>query len=139
MILGNDGVTTGASNDLQQVRNIARRMVTQWGFAEQNMGNAPVAWEEPESRGLMSAKTASMETEMEIDEQVKIIVNEAWRNCIKILSDNRALLDAISERLIQEETVDYMQLQEMRTQYGGNPNQLSAEELPSITGVGAIA
>merc|ERR1719483_695256 len=45
IIYGEDEVTTGASNDLQQVRSIARRMVAQWGFAMEAMGDAPVAWE----------------------------------------------------------------------------------------------
>merc|ERR1711937_482098 len=43
IIYGKEEITTGASNDLQQVRNIARRMVTQWGFAMDSMGSAPVA------------------------------------------------------------------------------------------------
>ena len=42
IVYGEDEVTTGASNDLQQVRNIARRMVAQWGFANDAMGAAPV-------------------------------------------------------------------------------------------------
>merc|ERR1719169_329012 len=45
IVFGEDEVTTGASNDLQQVRSIARRMVAQWGFANDAMGSAPVAWE----------------------------------------------------------------------------------------------
>ena len=53
IVYGEDEVTTGASNDLQQVRNIARRMVAQWGFANDEMGVAPVAWETPEGNGLM--------------------------------------------------------------------------------------
>merc|ERR1719214_518179 len=44
IMFGEDEVTTGASNDLQQVRSIARRMVAQWGFAMEAMGDAPVAW-----------------------------------------------------------------------------------------------
>merc|ERR1719238_1610736 len=48
IIFGEDEVTTGASNDLQQVRSIARRMVAQWGFAMEDMGEAPIAWEPPE-------------------------------------------------------------------------------------------
>merc|ERR1719387_1136980 len=48
IVYGVDEVTTGASNDLQQVRNIARRMVAQWGFANAEMGAAPVAWETPD-------------------------------------------------------------------------------------------
>merc|ERR1719473_2137686 len=45
IIYGKDDITTGASNDLQQVRNIARRMVAQWGFVGDALGDAPVAWE----------------------------------------------------------------------------------------------
>ena len=55
-------MTTGASNDLQQVRNIARRMVAQWGFANAEMGAAPVAWETGEGNGLM-IKAASVDRE----------------------------------------------------------------------------
>merc|ERR1719453_162788 len=53
IIYGEEEVTTGASNDLQQVRNIARRMVAQWGFAMESMGQAPVAWEQPDGNSLM--------------------------------------------------------------------------------------
>merc|ERR1711920_1139226 len=70
IIYGKDGITTGASNDLQQVRNIARRMVAQWGFANEAMGEAPVAWEGTEGNTLMQPRSASVETEQEIDEQV---------------------------------------------------------------------
>merc|ERR1711988_981489 len=57
IVYGKDGITTGASNDLQQVRNIARRMVAQWGFANEAMGNAPVAWESMQGSTLMQART----------------------------------------------------------------------------------
>merc|ERR1719473_1474731 len=68
IIYGKDEITTGASNDLQQVRNIARRMVAQWGFANQNMGDAPVAWETMEGSGMMQQRVASATTEKEIDD-----------------------------------------------------------------------
>ena len=64
MAFGSDDVTTGASNDLQQVRSIARRMVAQWGFTatdERPSGGtlrAPVAWELPE-KNMGSPTTAS--------------------------------------------------------------------------------
>merc|ERR1712178_553495 len=53
IVYGEDEVTTGASNDLQQVRNIARRMVAQWGFANTEMGGAPLAWETANGNGMM--------------------------------------------------------------------------------------
>merc|ERR1719247_2098286 len=71
IIYGREEVTTGASNDLQQVRNIARRMVAQWGFANEAMGHAPVAWEMPDGNTMMTPRTSSEATERQIDEQVK--------------------------------------------------------------------
>merc|ERR1712144_187028 len=59
LVYGSEEVTTGASNDLQQVRNIARRMVAQWGFSNEAMGSAPVAWEAPDGSSLMQARTSS--------------------------------------------------------------------------------
>merc|ERR1712176_1172017 len=78
LVYGSEEVTTGASNDLQQVRNIARRMVAQWGFSNDAMGDAPVAWEAPGGSSIMSATTASAKTEKEIDEQVKALVKAAY-------------------------------------------------------------
>ena len=114
IIFGEEEVTTGASNDLQQVRNIARRMVAQWGFANDQMGAAPVAWEVPEGNGLMQQKAASAETEKQIDDQVQRIVSNAYDTCYKLLSENKALMDTMVDRLIEEETIDYDELTKMR-------------------------
>jgi len=117
IVYGKDEITTGASNDLQQVRNIARRMVAQWGFANDAMGNAPVAWEMPEGNTFGQPQVTSAETEEEIDEQVKIMVKGAYDVCKKTLLDNRVFLDTMTERLIEEETLDFKQLQDMREKY----------------------
>merc|ERR1719371_37591 len=68
LVYGEKEVTTGASNDLQQVRNIARRMVAQWGFANAEMGDAPVAWEMPDGNTINNPRTSSEQTEKQIDE-----------------------------------------------------------------------
>merc|ERR1719284_1034047 len=91
IIYGEDEVTTGASNDLQQVRNIARRMVAQWGYSKENLG--AVSWEGPDGNGGFGPKGASPETERAIDAEVRAIVDKAYKHCMKTLSDNRALLD----------------------------------------------
>merc|ERR1719247_4094432 len=117
LVYGDEEVTTGASGDLQQVRNIARRMVAQWGFANDAMGEAPVAWETPEGNGLMRPKVASANTEKEIDVQVQAIVNRAYDNCFEMLTKNRALLESMTNRLIEEETIDYDELQKMRDEH----------------------
>jgi cell division protease FtsH len=118
IIYGREEITTGASNDLQQVRNIARRMVAQWGFANDAMGFAPTAWETPDGSSLMSARTSSEETEKEIDEQVKGLVNQAYQTTMKVLEANREFLDKMAQRLVEEETLDFAQLEKMRDEYG---------------------
>merc|ERR1712151_132435 len=120
IIYGKDEITTGASNDLQQVRNIARRMVAQWGFANEAMGDAPVAWETPDGNSALRARTSSEETEELIDDQVKELVKCAYSTTMKTLIDNRAFLDEMADRLIEEETLDFTQLEKMRESYGAN-------------------
>ena len=120
IIYGKDEITTGASNDLQQVRNIARRMVSQWGFANEAMGGAPVAWEQPEGSSITRARTSSEATEKQIDEQVKELVKCAYATTMKALKENRAFLDEMADRLIEEETLDFNQLGQMRDSYGAN-------------------
>mmetsp|Transcript_30795 Transcript_30795/g.64890 ORF Transcript_30795/g.64890 Transcript_30795/m.64890 type:complete len:567 (-) Transcript_30795:294-1994(-) len=121
IIYGEDEVTTGASNDLQQVRNIARRMVAQWGFAMKEMGEAPVAWETPEGNGLMQPRSASVSMESDIDKQVQRIVESAYNKCYSALSENKALLDAVANTLIEKETIDYDELLTLRdTHFDGS-------------------
>merc|ERR1719321_310317 len=63
IVYGKDEITTGASSDLQQVRNIARRMVAQWGFYNEEMGGAPSSWEPPDGNTLMTPRSSSEATE----------------------------------------------------------------------------
>merc|ERR550537_1385797 len=81
---GKDGITTGASNDLQQVRNFARRMVTQWGFAGDELGMT--AWEENESSPF-ATKPTSAAKEAAIDRAVQALCDEAFATCYKTLCD----------------------------------------------------
>merc|ERR1719379_3191522 len=73
LVYGEEEVTTGASNDLQQVRSIARRMVTQWGFSSKL---PPVAWEDANQQpSPFAPKMAAPQTMRQIDEEVREIVN----------------------------------------------------------------
>merc|ERR1711988_174666 len=127
IIYGKDEITTGASNDLQQVRNIARRMVSQWGFANSAMGDAPVAWETPDGSSALSAKTMSADTEKEIDDQVKALVKVAYATTLKTLKDNRAFLDEMAERLVEEETLGFTPLVQMRDDIGAQASVWQGE------------
>jgi cell division protease FtsH len=124
IIFGKEGITTGASNDLQQVRNIARRMVAQWGFANEAMGEAPVAWESQNGNNALSARAASLETEEEIDAQVRLLVKCAYDTTMNTLTANRVFLDAMTDRLEEKETIDYTEMMEMREKYAVTTGQI---------------
>jgi cell division protease FtsH len=131
---GEDEVTTGASNDLQQVRNIARRMVTQWGFSKDTLG--AVAWDTPEGNGAnFGISAASPEKEAELDREVRRIVDKAYNHAYKTLSDNRALMEELSDTLIEKETVNYTELQEMVAKY--NP-EMAASQAAAQGASGAV-
>mmetsp|Transcript_54355 Transcript_54355/g.74285 ORF Transcript_54355/g.74285 Transcript_54355/m.74285 type:complete len:706 (-) Transcript_54355:242-2359(-) len=99
---GEDEVTTGASGDLQRVADIARKMVTQWGFAADELGW--LAWESPET-GIYAPKMASEATERRIDVEVEKIVSKAYNTCKTALSDHRVLLEALTQTLVERETI----------------------------------
>merc|ERR1719217_1305261 len=99
LVFGIEEVTTGASNDLQQVRNIARRMVTQWGFAKEKLG--AVAWESPNGPDPFRDPGASEVRVKEIDDEVKLLVAEAYAHAKKVLSENREMVDEMVEDMIE--------------------------------------
>jgi cell division protease FtsH len=127
LVYGEDEVTTGASNDLQQVRNIARRMVAQWGYSKDKLG--AVSWESPDGNGGAGPQGASPETERLIDTEVKEIVADAYKVCKECLTTNRALLDDLTEMLIDKETVDFQELQDLVGKYHPDSAQNQANNM----------
>merc|ERR1719253_805093 len=136
IVYGAEEITTGASGDLQQVRNIARRMVTQWGFAKNKL--APVAWE-VDGSNWAGPQAASPEMEKMIDLEVKELVAEAYAKCKKLLTENREMVDEMTEMMIEQETLDYKQLQDLTNKYypnglpgakGGSYKTLEDQGLP---------
>jgi cell division protease FtsH len=108
-------VTTGASNDLQQVRNIARRMVAQWGYSKDKLG--ATSWESPDGNGGFGPAAASAVVEARIDEEVTQLCADAYAACKTMLLDNRILLDELTEMLVEKETVDYQEMQGLIGKY----------------------
>jgi cell division protease FtsH len=108
LVFGEGEVTTGASNDLQQVAGLARRMVTQWGFSADSIGMT--AWESPNGSGYGTPYMASEATQESIDDEVTKLVTVAYAKCKEKLTANRAVLDAITDLLVKEETIDAAQL-----------------------------
>jgi len=108
---GNNEVTTGASSDLQSVADLARRMVTQWGFASDVLG--ATAWESPNGSGFGMPQMASALTQQKIDAEVSKIVNKAYAQCKATLETNRPLLDAVVNKLLEDETIGNDELKEL--------------------------
>lgn len=113
IIFGDEEVTTGASNDLQQVARVARQMVTRFGMSDR-LG--PVALGRQQGnpflgRDIVAERDFSEETAAAIDDEVRNLVDQAYRRAKEVLVKNRKVLDIISERLMEKETVDAEELQ----------------------------
>ncbi len=111
-----DEISNGAASDLEQVSNIARRMVTQFGMSR--LGR--VSYLEASGPGFLEGSFASsepprysQETAREIDLEVRAIVEEAARSVRELLSRKRTVLDAIAQRLMEKEVLDGRELQEL--------------------------
>ena len=99
-------VSTGASNDLQRVTEIARKMVTEWGMSDR-VGLVTYRSDSPIflGRDMEAHNTYSEETANLIDEEVHKIIDEAHTRAVKLLSDNRKVLDNMARVLIERETI----------------------------------
>lgn len=108
-----DDLTTGPSNDLQVLTNLARDMVTKYGMS--SIG--PVALEGTGGRliggGMSEDRGYSPQIAKQIDEEVKMIIEEARAKAIEILSDHRQALDAVSKRLLEVETLEREEYEEI--------------------------
>ena len=115
IIYGEDVVTTGASNDLQQVAQVARQMVTRFGMSD-TLG--PVALGRAQGgmflgRDIAAERDFSEDTAATIDAEVSELVDAAYKRATKVLVDNQAVLDELAEMLVERETVDAEELQEL--------------------------
>ncbi|MDX1492397.1 MAG: ATP-dependent zinc metalloprotease FtsH [Pseudohongiellaceae bacterium] len=116
MTLGSEGVTTGASNDIQRATEMARSMVTKWGLSEK-LGPLLYAEEEGEvflgrSAGS-NVKAHSGETAKIIDEEIKRIIDECYKKAETILEENRDILELMKDALIEYETIDADQIDDI--------------------------
>lgn len=117
LLYGKDEITTGASNDIQQVGNIARRMVTQFGMSDK-LG--PIFIDETRRSIFQQGSVWSAEIMEMVDEEVERLVSNAYLLAKEILSKNMVLLQALSERLIEQETVTAEEFAMMLVEYEAN-------------------
>ena len=100
-------ITTGASADLQHVSSLARRMVTQWGMSEK-LGLVAYDSDQPVFVGMEyghSERSYSQETAATIDSEIRRLVSEAHERAVKLLTENRSILDNMSRVLVERETI----------------------------------
>ena len=116
LTLGPDGITTGASNDIERATKMARSMVTKWGLSEK-LG--PLMYEEDQGEVFlgMSAGSSrlqvSADTAKKIDNEVRSIIDDCYGTAKKILEENRDKLDVMAETLLEYETIDRSQIDDI--------------------------
>ena len=113
MTLGKEGITTGASNDIQRATEIARNMVTKWGLSDA-MG--PLMYDEGGEEVFLGrsaaqpSKAMSDETALAIDKEVRSIIDECYEKARNLLEEHRSKMDMMAEALMQYETIDAEQI-----------------------------
>lgn len=115
LTLGFDGVTTGASNDIQRATELARNMVTKWGLSEK-LG--PLLYEEEEGevflgRSVTQRKNVSAQTAIDIDNEVRSVIDRCYDRARTILMENRDILDTMAAALMKYETIDSAQIDDL--------------------------
>jgi len=116
MTLGKDGVTTGASNDIQRATDIARKMVTKWGLSEK-MG--PLMYDEATEEVFLGRSAGqphlvvSADTAKQIDQEIRRIIDECYATAKKILEENADKLHLMSQALMLYETIDAGQIDDI--------------------------
>jgi len=115
LLFGEEEVTTGASNDLQQVARVARQMVTRFGMSDRV---GPVALGRQQGnmflgRDIVAERDFSEETAATVDDEVRQLVEVAYRRAKEVLMNNRHVLELLATMLMDKETVDAEELQEI--------------------------
>ncbi|WP_150137372.1 ATP-dependent zinc metalloprotease FtsH [Candidatus Enterovibrio altilux] len=115
IIYGFDNVSTGASNDIERATDIARKMVTQWGFSEK-LGPLLYADDEGEvflGRSVAKSKHVSDETARIIDSEIRELIDRNYVRARKLIEENMDIMHAMKDALIKYETIDAEQINDL--------------------------
>ncbi len=110
-------MTTGASNDFQRATDMARKMVTQWGMSE-TLGTMVYAEEEGEiflGRSVTTHKNISEATMQKVDAEIRRIVDEQYGLARRLIEANRDKMEAMAKALLEWETIDTEQIDDIMT------------------------
>ncbi|MGR5064195.1 ATP-dependent zinc metalloprotease FtsH [Photobacterium sp. DNB22_13_2] len=115
LIYGVEKVSTGASNDIERATDIARKMVTQWGFSEK-LGPLLYAEDEGEvflGRSVTQSKHMSDDTAKLIDNEVRTLIDRNYERAREILEQNMDIMHAMKDALMKYETIDAGQIDDL--------------------------
>ncbi|MBT8008678.1 MAG: ATP-dependent zinc metalloprotease FtsH [Gammaproteobacteria bacterium] len=140
IVFGEDAVTTGASNDIERATEIAHKMVKLWGMSSV-MGPMSYGEEEGEvflGRQVTKHKHISDETFTKVDSEIRKIIDTNYSLAYKILEDNRDILDAMAAALVEFETIDTNQIDDLmaRIPMREPAEVIDSEEASSELGTG---
>ncbi|PIG92548.1 cell division protein FtsH [Gloeocapsopsis sp. IPPAS B-1203] len=118
IVFGKEEVTTGAGQDLQQLTNLAKQMVTRFGMSDLGL----LALENQNSevflgRDLMTRSEYSEEITARVDAQIRQIISHCHQQALKLLQDNRVLMDRLVDLLIEQETIDGDEFRKIVAEY----------------------
>jgi len=140
LVYGKDAVTTGASNDIERATELAHKMVKLWGMSDV-MG--PLAYGEEEGeiflgRQVTKHKHISDDTFNKVDSEIRIIIDTNYDIAYKILEENRDILDSMAAALIEFETIDVGQIDDLmaRKPMREAAEVVDSEEVSSELGTG---
>ena len=108
LIFGEDKITTGASSDIHRATQIARAMVTQWGFSKE-LG--PIFYQNEDGMGAI--KGVSEESQKLIDTEMRKIIDRNYNRAKQTLEDNMDILHAMKDALLKYETLDRKQIDDL--------------------------
>jgi cell division protease FtsH len=115
IVYGPNKVSTGASHDLESVTGIARKMVTAWGMSDK-LGNMTYGKNQENvfmGRDFGHQRDYSEQVAYEIDTEIKRIVDDRYELAKKLLTENRDMLEVISKELLEKETIDEKEFEEI--------------------------
>jgi len=141
LVYGKDAVTTGASNDIERATELAHKMVKLWGMSDV-MG--PLAYGEEEGevflgRQVTKHKHISDDTFNKVDSEIRIIIDSNYDIAYKILEENRDILDSMAAALVEFETIDTGQIDDLmaRKPMREAAEVVDSEEVSSELGTGS--
>jgi cell division protease FtsH len=130
MVFGD--ITTGASNDLQVLTALARNMVARYGMSEK-MG--PVAFTQSAGRALFGEgveEDVSQEVAAQVDAEVRKIIDGAQKKAENVIKKHRDALDAIAQRLVEVETLEREEFEDILIAHGITPKKKEIIEAPIV-------